>query len=84
VFIPRSGYVPEPRVASTLGMDAWYFFNRNAVAPVPVFMIMGHLKDDHPGKIIACGRNPFRLDGYLRNFPGLKQPWALGPNRFAV
>ena len=30
------------------------------------------------------GRNPFRVGTFEDLFPGLRQPWALGRNRFAV
>jgi hypothetical protein len=30
------------------------------------------------------GRNPFGVDVSPRSNPGLRQPWALGHNRFAV
>jgi hypothetical protein len=34
--------------------------------------------------VASEGRNPFRVGIRLHLFPGLKQPWALRNNRFAV
>ena len=59
VFLPRSGYVPKPRVAAsaTLGHRV-YWVNRNAVASTLVS---------------KSARNPFRVVQWRTVHPGLKQ-----------
>ena len=74
-YLPRSGCDSKPRVASTLGRDALTFSNPERVA----------------SRIAQCSRqhsqpcrNPVGVDWSTPVLPGLKQPWALGRNRFAV
>ena len=76
--LPRSGYVPKPRVAAsaTLGNDG--FIQSTATRLRPQWQSWGS------GESASPCRNPFRVEKSIAPNPGLKQPWALRRNRFAV
>jgi len=53
-------------------------FNRKAVASFSQISKVSNSNET------LNGRNPFRVDFMQSCDPGLRQPWALGRNRFAV
>jgi len=100
ICVPQSGYDPKPiRVASTLGKYEINNFNPERVAPVEALRSswfhgvaelasateaaqLDLLRYQHSTASAVATRSG--LDNLAVNFPGLKQRWALGRNRFAV
>ena len=46
--------------------------------------LVRHVAQSNRNAVVPTRRNPFRVVTTRRRNPGLKQPWALGRNRFAV
>ena len=80
--LPRSGYASKPRVASTLGSAQAKVQPGTGCAQRSALYFNNNMNSDLG--FVILGRNPFRVGLFRTNDPGLKQPWALGRNRFAV
>jgi hypothetical protein len=77
LFVPRSGYAPKPRVASTLGKVS---------KKTPTAARLRRSSEVARAEFLTKGLDATRSGLNAGNVvsPGLKQPWALGRNRFAV
>jgi hypothetical protein len=69
-----------------VGLQASVLLPRNGFVSKPRVASTLECLGDYvqPGTGCGAGRNPFRVGKQTSRIPGLKQPWALRRNRFAI